>query len=312
MATGDLPLRSSSGGLQDIQSLLDIFAGKTTTTQTGTTGTNANTTTTSELVDPAKATELISQMLSGTAGLAAVSGAQKAAGLYNSSTNQLLTNDLLARTAGQVAALGATKTTTSNGTNSSNTNSTVNQQKQADAIKAAVAAGIASALKNLTKKSDPAAQKDSGKNGAGQPGPEGKGKNTDNPNRDSDPTADESNYLPEEQQGPPDPMDIPVESLIDDPTQDASDTSDFNSFMEAMDPLNNNTQDTQAVTDALNGTDNSDDNSGDTSGDLTDDGSSDPSSDDSGYDDTNYDDGSGDYYDNSGGDFGDDFGGDAS
>lgn len=49
---------------------------------------------------------------SGTSGLADVVGGQNKAGLYNSSTNSMLTNDLLSRLATQVAVAGAPTTTT--------------------------------------------------------------------------------------------------------------------------------------------------------------------------------------------------------
>src|SRR5882672_648625 len=132
MATGDIPMRSS--GLSDIQAILDMVTAKTTNT--------SNTTNSSEIVSPEKSAEFINQMLSGTAGLAAVSGAQKASGLYGSTTNKLLTNDLLARTAAQAAALSATKTSTTNG-------STI-QQAPVNSGNAAGFAGAALAGKALS------------------------------------------------------------------------------------------------------------------------------------------------------------------
>jgi hypothetical protein len=99
MATGDLASRGNSG-MQDIQSLLGIFKGGAKTTQS-----------TFETVSSDKANAYIKQIMESSQGLAAVSSGQKGAGLYNSSTNQLLTNDLLSRTAGQTAALSSAKTT---------------------------------------------------------------------------------------------------------------------------------------------------------------------------------------------------------
>lgn len=55
---------------------------------------------------------LMRQAMESTQGLAAVSSGQKAPGLYNSTTRQLLTNDLMARTAGEVATKGAPTVTT--------------------------------------------------------------------------------------------------------------------------------------------------------------------------------------------------------
>lgn len=295
---GDLPLRSNSGDIQDIQSLLDIFAGKTTTTSSNTTssGTNSNVTGTQELVDPAKATELISQMLSGTSGLAAISSGSKASGLYNSSTNMLLTNDLLARTAGQVAALSSTKLTASNGTTAANsaTNSAVQQQKQADAIKAAVATAVAAALKGKTNTGGKA--ESSGKGGAGGT---------------KSPDADSAKVEPTDG-GPDDPsnpnfmgpygadanipnMGPPLAPIQDDPTQSGSlDLGDFDSAMTSENA------DTQAALDAATLDNPSESDTSDDTGYIKSDGGDGPD----GSEDYAGDDGS---YDIS--DFGGDFGG---
>lgn len=89
----------------DIGSLLgnlaNIFLGKTTT-QTQQTH-----------LTPEAMNRLIQQMMEGTSGLAATAGGQKGAGLYNSSTNQLLINDLLTRVSGEAALKGAPTTNTS-------------------------------------------------------------------------------------------------------------------------------------------------------------------------------------------------------
>lgn len=55
---------------------------------------------------------LLKQAFESNQGLATVAGGQKSAGLYNSTVNQQLTNDLLTRTAGEVAKLSAGTTTT--------------------------------------------------------------------------------------------------------------------------------------------------------------------------------------------------------
>ena len=59
--------------------------------------------------------QIITSILGGTQGLAAVSQGQKSAGIYNSTTNQQLVNDLLSKTSVQVAAANAGKTTTVSG-----------------------------------------------------------------------------------------------------------------------------------------------------------------------------------------------------
>lgn len=91
---------ASDGGLSDITSLLSLVKGSSTTS---TTGTNIST---------AGVQQQINDILSSNQGLAAVAGAQKSAGLYNSSTNTQLTNDLLSRVSAQVAAKDATTTQT--------------------------------------------------------------------------------------------------------------------------------------------------------------------------------------------------------
>lgn len=91
--------------LDSISKLSDLFLPKSTTTTGGTTKQQT-------VISPAAAQHLINTMLGGTQGLASVAGAQKGAGLYNSSTNQLLVDDLLSRTAGEIAARGAPTFTT--------------------------------------------------------------------------------------------------------------------------------------------------------------------------------------------------------
>jgi hypothetical protein len=101
MAAGDIQSRN---GLQDISNILNIFKGSGTTTQTDTS---------SEVVSNDKAKAIIQNILEGTSGLAAVSSGQKQAGLYGSTVNTQLTNDLLARAAAQTSALSSQKTNTS-------------------------------------------------------------------------------------------------------------------------------------------------------------------------------------------------------
>lgn len=92
MATGNIANVDST---QNLLSLLTALKGSSQTTTSG--------------VSPAGVTALIQQSLGGVNGLAQVQLGAKSAGLYNSSTNQLLTNDLVTRTA---AAAAATNTTT--------------------------------------------------------------------------------------------------------------------------------------------------------------------------------------------------------
>lgn len=85
--------------LTQITNLLGMLTGKT---QTSTTSSN---------VSAEGVNALIQQILGGTQGLAAVSSGQKSAGLYNSSVNQQLVNDLITRTSGEVAKQAAGSTT---------------------------------------------------------------------------------------------------------------------------------------------------------------------------------------------------------
>lgn len=99
MATGDIAARNSAGGLDTLTQILQTLKGGPKTT-----------TTSGEVVSNEKSTALLKQLLESNNGLAAVSSGQKGAGLYSSSTNKLLTNDLLARSSANVAALSSQKT----------------------------------------------------------------------------------------------------------------------------------------------------------------------------------------------------------
>lgn len=66
---------------------------------------------------------LTKQMMESTQGLASVSKGEHASGAYNSTTNTLLTNDLLSRVAGEVAAKSAKTVNTIGASTSSTTNS---------------------------------------------------------------------------------------------------------------------------------------------------------------------------------------------
>lgn len=92
---------------QNLNALLQLIQGGTTLVK----GSSSTTTSKSNISD-AGVSELLKQMLSGTQGLGAVAGAQKSAGLYNSSTNTMLTNDLLSRAAAETEVKRAGTTTT--------------------------------------------------------------------------------------------------------------------------------------------------------------------------------------------------------
>lgn len=100
-------MAAAKSGLENIMDLIGLISPKGGSTTTGT-----NTQTESNNVSPEAVQALINSILGGTQGLAAVSQGQRGAGLYNSSTNQQLTNDLLARTAAEASKLNSTKTVT--------------------------------------------------------------------------------------------------------------------------------------------------------------------------------------------------------
>lgn len=92
-------LQTLASDANALQQLLQLF-----------TGTKGTTDTTSQSVAPGGVEYLMRLALEGNQGLAAVSSGQRRAGLYNSSTNQLLSNDLLARSAGEIARSTASTT----------------------------------------------------------------------------------------------------------------------------------------------------------------------------------------------------------
>ena len=101
--------------VQGIASLLELLVGKKGGTQT----TSGGTVTEQTLFDATAADAMMRQLLgasglkgTGRQGLAAVTRGEKSAGLYNSATQELLTNDLLSRITGEIAIAGAPKVTT--------------------------------------------------------------------------------------------------------------------------------------------------------------------------------------------------------
>lgn len=86
---------------------------------------------TSQVILTQEATDrLIQQMLEGNQGLQAVTSGQRTVGGYDSSAAQMLTDDLLARTAGEIAVRGA-KTVNTIGSSSSTTSGTTVENRGA-------------------------------------------------------------------------------------------------------------------------------------------------------------------------------------
>lgn len=96
-ATGDIPNQDTMGG---IANLISLISGKTTTTTK-----NPN-------ISQEGINAMLQQLLGSNQGLASITSGQNSSGMYNSSVNTQLTNDLLSRVTGQVAALNAPETTT--------------------------------------------------------------------------------------------------------------------------------------------------------------------------------------------------------
>jgi hypothetical protein len=115
MAIGTLPkISSASGGINTIADLYSLINGTEvrssgqTVTDTG----GRTTTTESSGISQEGMNAMLKQILEGSSGLAAVASGQRSAGGYSSSTNTLLTNDLLTRSAAQVASNNKTTTKT--------------------------------------------------------------------------------------------------------------------------------------------------------------------------------------------------------
>lgn len=104
MATAPMAPVNTAGNIESVLKLIqggsDLFKGSSTTS------------TTRSDISQQGVNQLLQNILASNQGLGAVSGAQRSAGLYNSSTNQMLINDLLARATGEVESRRAGTTTT--------------------------------------------------------------------------------------------------------------------------------------------------------------------------------------------------------
>lgn len=128
---------SSLGQLQDLQQLIGLFSGGPSVTTSGSststtsnTGTVTNTTQTN--IDEEGVQRLINQMLSGPGGVTAISGGARGSGLYNSTTEAQLLNDLYARVAGEVSARTAPTVQTQENNTSQTTTATNNSTQTQD------------------------------------------------------------------------------------------------------------------------------------------------------------------------------------
>lgn len=126
-----MPIAAENTDLGGIASLANLFLGKSTSgTTSGTTaltgGVTANgTKTVSNNVSPDAVNAVVNSILQGSQGLAAVASGGAKSGLYNSSTNSMMINDLIARASAEGAKLNSTQTVSDNSnTSSAQTNTT--------------------------------------------------------------------------------------------------------------------------------------------------------------------------------------------
>lgn len=94
----------ADSGITNITNLLGLIKDKNVST--------SDSSTTSSNISSEGMNALIQQILGGTQGLASVASGQKTSGLYNSTVNQQLINDLVTRTSGELAKQQAGTTTT--------------------------------------------------------------------------------------------------------------------------------------------------------------------------------------------------------
>lgn len=90
--------------IDTVKSILDLVRDKKTSQTTTRSG---GTQTSQTMLSNEAVQAMLNQILGGNSGLANVASGEKASGIYNSSTRQMLINDLLARSTGEVAARGA-------------------------------------------------------------------------------------------------------------------------------------------------------------------------------------------------------------
>lgn len=112
-----------------LQALLGAVSGKSSSstgaTESTTTGTSGSTTTTKGNIDKAGMDLMIQDILAQAgSGVADIATGAKSAGLYNSTTQGILTGNLVARAAGELAKAQAGTTTTTSGTKSDTTAAT--------------------------------------------------------------------------------------------------------------------------------------------------------------------------------------------
>lgn len=122
-------IQKQSSGIGELGPLLELFLGKSGSSSSNVSGT----TTTKESISQAGVDAIVKSILEGNSGLASVASGQKSSGMYNSSTNKLLLNDLVARAAAEGAKANKSTTTSTN----NSTNTSTNQNAQINPLKTA-------------------------------------------------------------------------------------------------------------------------------------------------------------------------------
>lgn len=117
--TGNTSNNTSSAGTSNQSSTLGG-----TTTQTGG---SRNVQTTRSDITAEGINKMLQDILAGDQGIAQIAMGERSSGAYNSTSRQFLTNDLLSRTAGELARLQAGTTTVTEGSNNQSTQSTQTQ-----------------------------------------------------------------------------------------------------------------------------------------------------------------------------------------
>lgn len=92
--------------------MADSSLSNLTSILSGLTGKGKTTTTTSNNVSAETMNALVEQQLKSIQGLSSIARGERSSGLYNSSTNELLVNDLLTSAAAKAAAASSSSTTT--------------------------------------------------------------------------------------------------------------------------------------------------------------------------------------------------------
>lgn len=154
MATAELPQRPGID-MQGVASLANLFLGKTgTSTQQNSGGiTTTGTRTVTDSASPEAVMALVNSIMEGSQGLASVAAGENKVGLYNSSTNRLLVNDLMARASAEGAKLNKSQTTAINETQADNRQTATTNVAQPQ-IKPSTGLGLVAGAQILGKAPD--------------------------------------------------------------------------------------------------------------------------------------------------------------